>query len=1534
MFDTQTGQYSGLLKKYFVQHISALTSPASAERQNQTLADRNAEKLDLQSRALAEVSDWSGPNHSTPSSFLPRQSFLTALGIRQLFGGLRQNRRVEWTEYLLTNGRLLHSVTSAFSAALRNATKLPKVRVCGSRSLPRAYVAMRSYLSAVENSFRQDTLVVFVNAMQERLTFDIDELWIFKPILQLRLMQRLLQVGSELNRTFDQEAVQQLSTELKTILGSLRELDHSNWDRIFQKLSVVDQILREDAVYAQMEPTSRDSYRRAVAEMALRSPQAEAEIARRAIELGQQNQSSGTLHHAGGYSNHVGYFLVDDGRELLRKLVRHRRSPLGWLRETIIRHAASAYLLGVEFGAFVLTACLLLACGRTISMAILLPLLLVPATGAAIDVVNQLIALVFSPRVLPKLDLSKGIPDEFVTVVAVPTLLLNESQTRQMAEALEVRFLGNRDKNVHFALLTDSLDSPGGPNATDPLIRLCSQLTERLNRKYAPQERGTFFHFHRRQIFCASENTWMGWERKRGKLLDFNSFLRGERDAFLTKTGDLSLLRNVRYVITLDSDTQLPRDTARKLIGALAHPLNRAVFDRSGKKLQRGYAILQPKAGVDLQSARKSRLAAIFSADATFDVYTRAVSDAYQDLFGEGSFVGKGIYDIDAFYRLVDTWLPEGALLSHDMIEGSFARAALVSDIEIVEDYPSRYAVYCRRKHRWARGDWQTAPWILPRIADRFGRELPNALQFISRWKIVDNLRRAVYEPVMLALLLAGWLFLPRGPVFWTGAVLVVVLLPSFLQLIGGLTKVRRYSAAYLKNLAMGFAIEQVRVALFIATLLHQSIIMIDAAVRTIYRMLVSRRNLLEWESAAQAEMSSRPRSLVDRYLQWIPLATLAIAGLIAIARPSALPIALPFLVSWFLTGRIAAWLDRPWAQNKSKVATRDREFLRDTALRTWRFFSDFCSPNNHWLISDRLQQVPVRVVERLSPTNLGLVLNSRLSAYDLGFITLPQVIQLTEATLATAMKLERYRGHFYNWYDASTLKPEMPLFISSVDSGNLACSLLTTSQACMQMASQPLFSPQLWVGIKDRLRLLRETAEAAGATSLLEAIISVEDGVCNLPEEPEHWISELHTLEASAQKLEKTIHSVGHKSPDLAYWSHDLAREIRDLRRLAGTFAPWLVNGKKDLVEKLDFHPQADIGQLTLDDAIRTLEGLVSSLHEALGRGGLSKEEKGKVETLATGMSARLERARALRRTMERLAENCEELALEMDFTFLYNRQRKLLSIGYTKNENRLESACYDLLASEARIATFVAIAKGDIPQESWFYLGRGQTQCEKDRALISWAGSLFEYLMPSLWMRAYPNTLLHTSGSTAIRLHEGMEALKGHPWGISEAAFSDRDPNGLFQYEGFGAPALSLRRYTMPRWIVSPYSTFLSLGIETQAALKNLYHMKGRRWIGRYGFYESAEIRINGGSGSGDRITQCWMAHHQGMILLAISNLLSHSAMHQRFHAVPMVAATERLLHEKMPAEVAVEDTFAEPELDLAPPAPVELAADTLVS
>jgi len=655
----------------------------------------------------------------------------------------------------------------------------------------------------------------------------------------------------------------------------------------------------------------------------------------------------------------------------------------------------------------------------------------------------------------------------------------------------------------------------------------------------------------------------------------------------------------------------------------------------------------------------------------------------------------------------------------------------------------------------------------------------------------------------------------------------------------------------------------------------------------------------------------------------------------ICLVKPQALPIALPLLICWFLTCQIAAWLDRPPSPSESKVGTRDREFLRETALRTWRFFDEFSGPRNHWLISDRLQQIPALLVERVSPTNLGLLLNSRLAAYDLGFISLPQVIQRTKATLSSVAKLERFRGHFYNWYDARTLRAEAPFFISSVDSGNLACSLVTTSQACMQMASQPLFSAQLWLGIKDRLRLLRQIAGADRMTPLLEAIIAFEDNSLRFQDDPERWIPELCTLEKGARKLDKTIEAAGRKSPDLTYWSRDLHNQLHRLRQLAGMFSPWLLAKDKTLIESLGVRPQVDIRQLTLDEGIKTLEGLVFSLRESLTRTDLSNDDTKNVEALLRRVSARLERARSLHGIMEGLAETCEELAHDMDFGFLYNRQRKLLSIGYAKSANRLESACYDLLASEARLATFIAIAKGDIPQASWFYLGRGQTQCENERVLISWAGSLFEYLMPNLWMRTYPNTLLHASGRGAINFHANMDLLKDHPWGISEAAFGDRDPNRLFQYEGFGAPGLALRRYSMQRWVVSPYSTFLCLGIETQDALKNLYRMKDRNWFGHYGFYESTEIKVNGRPDStADRITRCWMAHHQGMILLAITNLLTRTTMHQRFHAVPMIAATERLLHEKMPAEVPVEETFTVPNLELAPQAPVELAPDSLVS
>lgn len=1530
MFARQQSQYCSLVQRYLVSQISALSRPNTAEGE--------ANEHGLRASALSEVSDWAPEVTRKKSRFLARQSFLISLGIRQLYGSLSRDDRPEWVECLVTNSRLLHSVMVECNSAVRDARGLPRVSVDASTPIPRAYLAMRSYLAAVQRAFSQETLLVFVSAVQERVILDMDELWMLKSLLQLRLLQRLLQIGSRLGRMSSKPAPSDrnlslnLSQELMTIITSLRELNNANWDLIFEKLSVTDEVLRKDPVYGQMEGQSQDLYRLAVAEMAVHSQRSEAEIAQAAVDLRSQQPQSRSTNHV----RHVGYFLIDEGAEVLREAIGYTPSPWGWIQDQIVKHAACAYLIGIGFATFSVITGLLLALGTSLTMAAILTLLLVPAISASVDIVNHATALLFPPKILPKLDLSKGIPSECLTVVAIPTLLLNEAQTRQMADALEVRFLGNRDRNLHFALLTDSVDCASGPADNDPLVRLCSQLIERLNRKYAPQSRGSFFYFHRRQVYCASEGTWMGWERKRGKLLDFNSFLRGEDDAFAVKTGDLSRLKNVRYVITLDSDTQLPRDAARRLIGTLAHPLNRAVFDDSGSRLERGYAILQPKAGVAMESARKSRLAAIFSADATFDVYTRAVSNAYQDLFGEGNFVGKGIYDIDAFHRLLDTRLPEGTLLSHDMIEGSFARAGLVSDIEILEDYPSRYSAYCRRKHRWARGDWQTAPWIFPRVADRFSRELPNALQIISRWKIVDNLRRALYEPAMLLLLLAGWLFLPRGPVFWTGGALVLALLPSFLQLAAGLAKTDRYSLAYLKNVGLTFAMEQVRLALFFALLLHQSVLLIDAAARTLYRMLISRKKLLEWETAAQAEMDSGSRSVADKYLESMPWASFVMAGTICLARPRALGVALPFLMAWFLTGPIAKWLDGWWPGSENRIALRDREFLRESGLRSWRFFAEFSGVRNHWLISDRLQENPPILVERVSPTNVGLLLNSRLAAYDMGFIALPEVVRLTQATLSTVMKLPRFRGHFYNWYDTRTLQAEAPFFISSVDSGNLACSLLTTSQAFLQMVNHPLFAAQLWQGIRDRLRLLRQIGESNRIeAAVLAKITSLQDALAGLRDDAERWIPELGALEKQARSLENMVKPIGHAYPDLLYWSHDLSRQLRELSRLAGAFAPWLLRSNGNLAQKLDVRPHVEAGQLTIDSAIKVLEEFISAVHANRGGADPHAVDKSSVGVLVRKCSASLARAQSLRSTMEQIGELCENLAEEMDFAFLYNRRRKLLSIGYSKSAERLESACYDLLASEARMATFVAIAKGDIPQESWFYMGRGQTLWEGQRALISWAGSLFEYLMPNLWMRTHPNTLLDVSARVAVRFHQAMDALRGLPWGISEAAFSERDAHGLFQYAGFGAPGLALRRYSTEKRIISPYSSFLALGVETQAALKNIYRMKQRNWSGTYGFYESAEIEWKGNpQEKPDKITRCWMAHHQGMILLAISNLLSRSLMHRRFHAVPMIAATERLLHEKMPGEISIAEEFAVPQLDLNPGPAVELAPDSVIS
>jgi hypothetical protein len=698
--------------------------------------------------------------------------------------------------------------------------------------------------------------------------------------------------------------------------------------------------------------------------------------------------------------------------------------------------------------------------------------LLLPVSQAAVQLMNYLTTNLMPVNTLPKLDLSEGVPEDCATLVAIPTLLLNEKQVHSLVENLEVRYLGNHDRNIHFAIVSDLPDSLQLAPEENALVELCSRLISELNDRYGAKNAGTFFHLHRHRVYNPRERGWMGWERKRGKLLDLNHLLRGQFDSFPIKIGDLSVLPMVRYVITLDSDTELPRGSAQRMVGTIAHPLNQAIVDPDDNIVVAGYGILQPRVGVSVQSTARSRLAAIFAGETGLDPYTRALSDVYQDLYGEGTFAGKGIYEVDRMIQVLDRRFPRNSLLSHDLIEGAYARAGLVTDIMVIEDYPSHYSAYNRRKHRWVRGDWQIVQWLTDRVPDESGAQVPNPISLISRWKIFDNLRRSLAEPATFGLLLSGWLATDH-PIPWTVATICILFVPACVELAFGLTRALLAGQHRMARDAFGnLYATNVNVLLTLTLLAHQTLLSLDAVVRALVRHIVTRERLLEWQTAEEAELAEQ-RTPIDRYLDWMPILAISLGALIWWLRPHSLWAAVPILVLWASSKRVALWLNTCPIEPPPQIRRRDALLLRKSTLHIWRYFAEFCTREHNWLVPDNIQENPRKVAASASPTNMGLLLNARQVAAELGYLTVPELVELTQKTLNTVARLPKYRGHLMNWYDTRTLEAKPPFFVSSVDSGNLVASLWTLRQGCLARLREPIFSSALADGLVDHLREL-----------------------------------------------------------------------------------------------------------------------------------------------------------------------------------------------------------------------------------------------------------------------------------------------------------------------------------------------------------------------------------------------------------------------------------------------------------------------------
>jgi cyclic beta-1,2-glucan synthetase len=1415
---------------------------------------------------------------------------------------------------------ILKQALAESRAAVQNVHLLPHIKIPEySSPIPRSFALANAYLRISEFDFDSQDLERFAEAAQTHTPLEMSELWNLKPFLDLALLEQIAFETARNAFPFDQgEATQyrrpgESQMRLKTLLGALFQLFNIEWKAFFEKTSLTEQILRSDPAraYEGMDFDTRESYRAAVAALAAHSNRTESDVARSAItlcQIAQENPASS--ERAKERRTHVGYYLVDEGQDTLKMQIAYRPQLSERVRDFVVQWPDFFYFLGIELIACALIAVLISLLHVKPTSLLVVALFVLPALECAVAMVNTVATRMLAPRKIPKLDFPTGIPSSRATVVAVPALLTSENQVKQAVKGIEVRFLANRDPNLHFALLTDLPDSTQQFDEKESLVGLCSRLLQSLDEKYAHENKGRLFHFHRHRVYNPAEKLWMGWERKRGKLLDFNSFLLHREDRFPVKTGETALLKNVRYVITLDLDTQLPPGIGKKLVGAIAHPLNRAVLDPAKNIVTEGYGILQPRVDISVKSASRSRFASLLSGDTGFDIYTRAVSDIYQDLFGEGIFTGKGIYEVETFQEVLEHRFPRNMVLSHDLIEGVYARTGLVSDVEVVDDYPSHFSAFSRRKHRWVRGDWQIVFSLFPRVRNDFGEEARNPLSHISRWKIFDNLRRSLTECATLLIFLYGWLLLPGDALRWTSAAVMVMLIPACFQFLltaftGGKAWFR---ADFWRNLWADCAAALARFCIRLAFLCHQSLIDMDAVVRALVRMKFTHRRLLEWETAADAELSDRDEDLVDVYLKYSLLLTVAIGPLVYALHPHSLGVAMPFVIVWAASTWIGEWLNRPQGPVKSRLKMKDRDFIRNTALRTWRFFREFSNPAENWLIPDIVQEAPPLVAHRISPTNLGLLLNARLAAHDLGYLTTQEFIEVTEKTFDTVKRMPKCKGHLFNWYETSSLEPVPPLFISTVDNGNLVCSLWTLKQGCLEMIRKPLVPSALWAGLRDCAAHLAETVKQnCDGSELVPAAVDLRQAAEEMTSENAIRMDELRTFEIDALIFQNRA-SKSNPDSEVVWWAKELSLRAANLLNALETFAPWLeaqFEGTCPLAE-------SDIARLTKSLTLETIPRAHWEVCQSLEARTEDPAEIANIRRFLAVLDRSIRQAEDLARRLASLAAAAQSMIDEMDFSFLYDTKKGLLSIGYQEGEAAISKYNYDLLASEARTAAFVSVAKGDAPQESWLNLKRSFRKYLGEDVLISWSGTAFEYLMPCLWIRAYPNTLLDRSVRAAIRAQQKFAQENGIPWGISESSCAERNPDGHYRYHAFGVPGLAGHRDDCSGdLVVAPYATLLAMMFDSESAIKNLRNMADLGWLSACGFYEAADFtpRRNGEQ-PGHVAVRNWMAHHQGMSLLAAVNVLCNSAMQRRFHAEPQVAAIERLLHERLPRALAFED------------------------
>jgi cyclic beta-1,2-glucan glucanotransferase len=1327
------------------------------------------------------------------------------------------------------------------------------------------------------------------------------------------LSERLAAQGTSADHIIQEELREQgaLNVTVRNVITSMRTISNIDWSEFFEEVSLVDAALREESEFEAMDFATRDLYRRAIERLARGSRLSELDVAKRAVACALQVAKKSPSGRQSDREREPGYYLIARGRKRFEKEIGYRTSLVEWPGRINAATRGGAYLGFLALATAIIAALPFYWLAQKplpgwVPYSLML-LAILPASDAAVALVHRVITNRIGPAILPGMELIQGVPAHLRTLVTMPVLLTAKADVEELIERLELHHLASAGGELYFALLSDWTDAPAESAADDAmLLDTARQRIAELNRRYSGGEAGErFLLLHRRRLWNPGEGVWMGWERKRGKLHELNRLLRGAADTtFIGEPGKPPRAPDgVRYVITLDADTRVPRETVKRLVGKMAHPLNAPRLDPKTCRVVEGHAILQPRVTPSLPIGREGSLfQRVFSAPRGLDPYAFAVSDVYQDLFEEGSYTGKGIYEIDSFEAALDGRIAENSILSHDLLEGSFASAGLVSDIEVVEEFPTRYDVAAARQHRWVRGDWQLLPWIFGYGRDPRKRKR-NIICLIGRWKMVDNLRRSLSAPATLLALIAGWLLPPRAAEIWTGFILLTIVLPPLLPLLSDLAPRRKDIAliGHLRGLGSDFAITAIQIGFLITFLMHQGGLMLDAILRTLFR-LCRRKRLLEWVTAHQVR-SSAPngrRHLAGKFAASIG-ATFAILALLAAFHTRTEAVAAPFLALWAFSPFIAYWASRsPPTVGHLPVAEEDAQALRAIARRTWRFFEVFITEADNALPPDNFQEDPKPIVaRRTSPTNIGLYLLTIVTARDFGWLGTLDAVERLEAAMKTIGRLERYRGHLYNWYATEDLRPLHPKYISTVDSGNLAGHLVVLSRACHSMAKAPLAVGQRLAGIRDTLAVARESLDAlsgrqqdthAESKRLATTLDAIEARLLTAAEELRRALPELAKLtDAAAAGARRLLEELGPVADEVLFWLNALAiavrSHLRDLQLVAQEASP---------------HPKP----------VQSLAPAVSVVRARV----VNASQHGDVETLERP-SARHEPASsykpaaslALRLTA--IADMADSLFADMNFDFLYEPERQLFSIGYRVEDSALDPNCYDLLASEARLASFIAIAREEAPTKHWFRLGRTLAPIGHGAALISWSGSMFEYLMPSLVMRAAAGSILDQTNRLAVRRQIDYGRRLDVPWGVSESLFNARDIENTYQYSGFGVPDLGFKRGLGDNIVIAPYATALAAMIEPKAAVENFRHLTNEGGRGAFGWYEALDYtpaRVPEGAKAG--IVKAYMAHHQAMSIVAIGDALMGGHMREYFHSAPIIQANELLLQERMPRDIVL--------------------------